>query len=158
MSSSTPTSRSVRMTSRNPPVTRVKDSSGSQIVSVGDARDRVAGTTSQVPSASITGQLVQAGQSDGIPLGSGGVDFDIDQKTWDDAMAGAAGGDALVEYARYASRVAIPTQGVLADLSPVPKTPERPAGTQSMAEQGRRTKSPRSTLRTMMAAGRPPEL
>ena len=76
---------------------RVKDSSGSQIVSVGDARDRVAGTTPQVPQVPNTGQLVQAEQSGAIPLGSGGDDFDIDQKTWDDTMAGAAGGDALAE-------------------------------------------------------------
>ena len=60
-------------------MTRVKDSCGSQIVSVGDARDHIAGTAPQVPPVPITGQLVQAEQSGAIPLGSGGGDFDIDQ-------------------------------------------------------------------------------
>ena len=59
---------------------RVKDSSGSQIVSVGDARDRVAGTAPLVSQVPVTGQLVQAGRSDAIPLGSGGDDLDIDQE------------------------------------------------------------------------------
>ena len=134
----------------------VRVGSGSQIVGVGDARDRAAGTTTQAPQVPNTGQLVQAEQPGAVPLGSGGDGFDVDQKTWDDAMAGAAGGDALVEFARYASRVAIPIPGVIADLPPVPKTPERKAGTQPMAEQGSRTRSSRSALRTMAAAGRPP--
>ena len=62
-------------------MTSVKDSSGSQIVSVGDARDCVAGTTSLVPQVPVTGQLVQAVQPSAIPLGSGEDDLDIDQET-----------------------------------------------------------------------------
>ena len=169
MSSSAAASRSVRPSSRTPPWQTVRVGIGSQIVGMGDARDRAAGTSSQAPRATTTGQVVQAQQTVAIPLGSGGDSFDVDQEAWDDAMAGAAGGDALVEYARYVSRVGVPTQGVIADvppgmptrgvlvdLPPVPKTPERAAGAQSMAERGRRTRSPKSTLRTMVAAGRPP--
>ena len=123
---------------------------------MGNARDRVARTTPMVPQVPVTGQLVQAGQSDAIPLGSGGDETDFDQETWDAAMAGAAGVDSLVEFARFASSVAMPIQDGMAGLPPVPKISEREAGTQPMAEQGRRTRSPRSTLRRMVAAGRPP--
>ena len=96
MSSSAATSRSVRMTSRNPPVTRVKESSGSQIVSVGDARDRAAGTAPQVQPAPAAGQLVHVERTDAIPSGSGGDDIEFDQEALEKALAGDAGVDALV--------------------------------------------------------------
>ena len=156
MSSCAAASGSVRATSRPPPWQTVWVDRISQIVSVGDARDRAAGTTSQAPQGTTAGQIVQAERPGAIPLGSGEDSFDVDQKIWDDAVGGAAGGDVLVEYARYASRVGVPTPGVIADLPQAPKTPERQSGTQSSTEQGRRTRSPRSALRTMMAAGRPP--
>ena len=110
MASSTSATRSVRMTSRNPPGRGVTESSGSQIVGVGDARDRATGTTPQVPPASAAGQLVHAERSDAIPLGLGEGDLDIDKEAWESALVGAAGVDAIGKFARFASRVAMPIQ------------------------------------------------
>ena len=104
----------------------------------------------------VIAQLVHVERTDAIPLGSGGDDIEIDQEAWEKALAGDAGVDALVEFARFASSVAMPIQDGTANLPPVPKTPERKAWTQPMAEQGRRPRSPRSTPTTMVAAARPP--
>ena len=105
----------------------MQDSRGSQIVGVGDSRDRVAGTPAHFT------------QADAVPLRK----EEYDDENWDEKASGHAKVDALGDFVRFSA---------IGDVSglniPVESIPARCPGTLPMAGQSaRRTRSPRSDLR-----------
>ena len=88
-------------------------------------------------------------------MGLGDTSLD-EAEPWELAPGGAAVVDAIVEFSRFNQSGAMPIRDGVINSNSSMRTPERRAVTQPMAAQGRRTRSPRSALRTMVAAGRPP--
>ena len=94
-------------------------------------------------------------QGEFIPIGMGDDGLD-DVEEWERSPSAPVLVDAVGEFNRARQGGAMPAQDMEVTPVPVIHTPVRRTGAQSMAEISRRTRSPKSALLTVVAAGRPP--
>ena len=122
----------------------------------GDAFGQLVSTDSGAQAQQPAGVLVpMGGQGELVPMGLGDDGLD-DVEEWETSPGAPTLVDAVSEFNRACQGGAMPIQDVGVAAPPGDRTPLRRPGTQSMAEQSRRTRSPRSALLPVVPAGRPP--
>jgi len=156
MASGASAARSARVVSRNPASTRVSASNRSMVAFGGDAFGQLVSTEPGAQAQQSAGTLVpMEGQGGIVPMGLGDEGLD-DVEEWETSPSVPVLVDAVGEFNRACQGEAMPIQDVGVAMPPGVQTPLRRPGTQSMAEQSRRTRSPRSALLSVVPAGRPP--
>ena len=122
----------------------------------GDAFGQLVNTDPRVQVKHHAGVIVpMGGQEEFVPVGMGDDGLD-DVEEWEKSPSLSVLVDAVGEFNRACQGGAMPTQDMEVTSPSGVHTPLRRSGTQSMAEQSRRTRSPRSALLTVVAAGCPP--